>query len=188
MKLKKITNLKYKLIKFELIKSKILQNNILNPRFEDLEIYLKKILLIIFQYHLNNKKILFVGISKAIQNNYKNKLKKTKHLFLPNSYWIKGLLTNKITVFKYIKKRVNLFTSDKIKNYFLFKNKPDLIVLFDVKIQADLLKEAAKLKIPVITLNFDIKNNKEVSYQLPVNNFRNDNNFLLSLLNSIFKK
>jgi ribosomal protein S2 len=188
MKLKKITNLKYKLIKFELIKSKISQNNIFN---NNVEVYLKKALLVIFQYHLNNKKILFVGISKTTQNKYEKTLKKTKHLFLPDSYWIKGLLTNKVTVFKYIKKRVIFFTSNRVKNYFLLKNKPSLIVLFDAKIQSSLVKEAVKLKIPVIAFNSDMLHSNGITYQLPVNRFKinvKNDNFFLSLLNSMFKK
>jgi ribosomal protein S2 len=191
MKLKRITNLKYKLIKLELVKSKISQNIVLNSRLENMEVYLKKALLIIFQYHLNNKKILFVGINKKIQNSHKKSLKKTKHLFLPDSYWIKGLLTNKVTVFKYIKKRVNLFTSNKVKNYFFLKNKPNLIVLFDAKIQASIIKEAVKLKIPVIALNSEIQHDNGISYQLPVNcsgTNTKKNSFFLSLLNSMFKK
>lgn len=191
MKLKKITHFKHKLIKLELIKSKISQNNIFSNRLEDVEVYLKKALSIIFQYHLNNKKILFVGISKPIQNKHKKTLRKTKHLFLPESYWIKGLLTNKVTVFKYIKKRVNLFTSNKVKNYFLLKNKPNLIVLFNAETQIAVLKEAVKLKIPVIALTCDMPYNRNISYQLPVRYLRTNiknSNFFSSLLNSMFKK
>ena len=188
MKLKKLTNLKYKLIKLELIRSKITQNNVFDNRFKETEAYLKKALLIIFQYHLNNKKILFIGLPKTTAEKYKQTFNQTNHLFLPDSYWIKGLLTNKVTVFRYIKKRVDLFTSKKIKSYFLLKTKPHLIVLFSP--EADVIKEAVKLRIPVISLSSIMSYDKGVSYQLPLKN--NDsiktNSFFLSLLNSMFKK
>lgn len=151
MKLKKLSNLKYKLIKLELIKFKFMKTDIQQ---------LKKALLVIFQYHVNNKKILFLG---------ENSHKKTKHLFLPEFYWIKGLLTNKVTLFKYIKKRVNLFRPNKVKNYFLLKKKPDLIVLLNIKLQPLVEMEANKLKIPVIVLSTEKKKSD-------------------SLLHSIFKK
>lgn len=188
MKLKKLTNLKHKLIKLELIKSKMTQDTVLDNRFKEMEAYLKKALLIIFQYHLNNKKILFVGISKTGQEKYRRTFKQTNHLFLPSSYWIKGLLTNKVTVFKYIKKRINLFTSQKIKRYFLLKTKPHLIVLLNG--ETDAVKEALKLRIPVIMLNSSTHRESGVSYQLPSNHKNNikTNSFFLSLMNSIFKK
>ena len=200
MKLKTLSNLKSKLIKLELIKSKIFQNysdkfNFKN-NFDQLEVYLKKALMIIFQYHLNNKKILFIGIPEKARNKHRQKLKKTKHLFLPESYWIKGLLTNKVTIFKYIKNRINASTlsvikTKQVKNYFLLKKKPNLIVLFNSKFQSPIMKEAIKLKIPVIALNPKMRSDRGTLYKIPGNYDcvdKKNNNFFLLLLNSVLKK
>ena len=75
MKVKKLNNLNYKLIKFEIIKSKIVSNYFSKFQFKEnlnkIEIYFKKALSLIFQYHINNKKILFIGIPKETSQNFK---------------------------------------------------------------------------------------------------------------------
>merc|ERR1712024_102201 len=73
-----------------------------------LELHLKKIFSVIFEYHKNRKLIIFLGIPKKIKNKYKRTFSKTKHIFLPEYYWVNGLLTNKNSLFKYIKKRIYL--------------------------------------------------------------------------------
>ena len=186
MKLKKLSYLKYKLITLELIKSKLYQKPVQN--FNIAESYLKKAMSIIYHFHIKNKKILFVGVDKKIQNKYKNI---TKHLFLPESYWIEGLLTNRITVFKYIKNHQHNFTSTKIKNYFLLKKKPNLIVLFTEQNQTSIIKEATKLKIPVIVLNTKHSNLDGILYPVHVNSStlnKKNTNLIISILNSIFRK
>lgn len=186
MKLKKLSHLKYKLIKIEFIKSKIYQKSL--QSFDLAGTYLKKAIFLIFQYHIKNKKILFVGVNKKIQNKYKHVLKKTKHLFLPEKYWIKGLLTNKVTVFKYIK---NSFSSTKIKNYFLLKKSPNLIVIFNEQNQASIIKEAIKLKIPVIVLNTEKSRLEGIFYQMHLDSevvTQKNNNLIVLILNSIFRK
>jgi len=186
MKLKKLSYLKYKLIKIEFIKSKIYQKFL--QSFDLAEMYLKKVMFIIFQYHIKNNKILFIGVNRKIVNKYKHVLKKTKHLFLPQNYWIKGLLTNKVTLFKYVK---NSFSSTKIKNYILLKKSPNLIVIFNDHNQASIIKEATKLKIPVIVLNTEKFQFEGIMYHLHLNseteNYKN-NNLIVLILNAIFKK
>ena len=101
-------------------------------------------------------------------------LKNSKHLFFPESYWEKGLLTNKINVFKYLKKKVNSVNSKhknlntKITSYSLIKKKPDLIIILNQNNKnITLIDEAIKLKIPIISLNKTIStsfNNTETSF------------------------
>lgn len=189
MKLKKLSYLKYKLINLEFIKSKLYQNSLKN--FDIAEAYLKKAIFIIFQFSIKNKKILFVGVDKKIQKKYKNISKQTKHLFLPESYWIKGLLTNRVTVFKYIRNNQHNFTPTKIKNYFLLKKKPNLIVLFSEQNQTSMIKEAIKLKIPVIVLNTKKINLEGILYPIHINSStlnQKNNNLIDIILNSIFRK
>lgn len=186
MKLKKLSYLKYKLIKIEFFKSKLYRKSL--QSFDLAETYLKKAISIIFQYHMKNKKILFVGVNKKIQNKYKHVLKKTKHLFLPEKYWIKGLLTNKVTVFKYIKKS---FSSTKIKNYFLLKKSPNLIVIFNKQSQASIIKEAIKLKIPVIVLNSEKSQLEGIFHQMYLSSEtvnQKNSDLTVLMLNSIFRK
>ena len=196
MKLEIINPLNYKLIKLEIIKSKVVTNYLNKFQFESnltqFEIYLKKALLIIFNYHVNNKKILFIGISKDILN--KSLKNKTNHIFLPKSYWIKGLLTNKLTVFKSIKTSLNQTDQnklDKLKNYFLLKHKPNLIVVFNVESSKPILLETVKLKIPVIIFNPDLLTSSSTLYQIKGDYtymIKKKQNFLVLLIESILNR
>lgn len=197
MKIKNINKLKYKLIKLEIIKSKIISNYLNKFQFEtsltQFEIYLKKAFLIIFQYHINNKKILFIGIPKEISTNYIKSLKKTNHIILPESYWIKGLLTNKLTIFKSIKNSLEIIKQnklDKIKSYFLLKHKPNLIVIFNTNSPEPIVMETVKLKIPVIIFNPKILTNSTTLYQIKGNYkyIKKKQNFLIYLIESILKQ
>lgn len=147
----------------------------------DLELYFKKILSIIFQYHKNKKTIIFLGLA--------NKLKNKQHIFLPEFYWARGLLTNKSSLFKYIKKSTNLNNKIVLQQYFSLNKKPDLLVIFSSKLNNDLLKEASKLKIPVIFLGNDFVTTYNILYQIPFKyNKLKYNKFLINLLYSVFLK
>ena len=192
MKVKKLNNLNYKLIKFELIKSRIVSNYFskfqFTESFNKIEIYLKKALSLIFQFHINNKKILFIGIPEEISQKFKKI--HSKHVFLPEEYWIKGLLTNKITIYKFIKSNLTDIKIDNLENYFSLKHKPDLIVLFNVKSFKDILRESRKLNIPVINFNPDILFEDKNLYTVQGNFeqlFKNKNNFLFLIMETILK-
>ena len=198
MKLKKILKLRSKLIKIGLIKLHLVPKHTdkfnLNNKLDQLEVYFKKILTIIFQYHVNRKKILFLGVNKKIQKKFKKKIKRTKHIFFPEHYWIRGLLTNYPNFFKSFKSKKNSSVYNAIKNrqlnkYLLFRKKPHLIVIFNQTPQPLIINEAIKLKIPIITLNFEMIINNMTFYHLPGNtNFLSGKNHMILLfLNSILK-
>ena len=73
MKLKKIKQKKYKLLKLHLLKSQVYKNNRndnsfdeqVNKSLEQTELHLKKALKVIYECHLNNFKILFVGLPQT---------------------------------------------------------------------------------------------------------------------------
>ena len=177
MKLRKLSYLKYKLTKIELIKSRIYQNSL--KSFDLTETYLKKAINIISQYHMKNKTIFFIGVNKKIQNKYKYILKTTRHLFLPDKSWTRGFLTNKAVVSKHV------------KNFFLLKKSPDLIVVFDEQSQFLITKEAYKLKIPVIAFNTKKFLQDDPLYQICSSSQKagnTNNNLIVLLLNSIFTK
>ena len=99
-----------------------------NQKFQ-LELHFKKIVSIIFQYHKNNKTIIFLD--------FPYKFKTKQHLFLSASQWMPGLLTNK-------EHNRNFYSK-----HFFSKKSPDLFIVFNSKIDNNLLKEISKLKIPV---------------------------------------
>ena len=89
MKVSKVQNKKYKLFKYNLLKLQIYskafsENNInfSNSILEQIEIYIKQVLKIVFEYHLYQFRILFVGFPII------SKLKQTKLMYLTNHDFI----------------------------------------------------------------------------------------------------
>jgi hypothetical protein len=194
MKIEKIKSTHYKLLKFNLIKSKILKKNhfLKNIKLDDIETRLKKALYLIYLYHINNKIILFVGNPLNINKEINNLLKSTKHIFIPKSAWIAGVITNQNSSFKSIfKHNVNI---NKMSQILLkLKNKSNLVIIMDKDLDKKASEESYSSRLPVISLNsdlnpFDIKS----SYKIPGNFIGSKNqlknNFFYSLLISIFKK
>jgi len=70
MKIEKIKNIKNKILKLKLIQTKIYDKKqyLNNIKIEDIEFRLKKILYIIYKYHISNKKILFIGNPLNLRN------------------------------------------------------------------------------------------------------------------------
>jgi ribosomal protein S2 len=169
------------------LKKKLL-NSIKNKN--DLSIYLKKAITTIFNYHKYKKTILFVGNFSNENKIFINKKFKTSHIFLSNSDWIYGMLTNKNSFIKNLIKK----NDRKLKDYNLQKfitktKKPDLIVILNLTQNSDLIKESLKLKIPIISFvkdNFDnfILYPIKVDEKIKIRNF----NFIFYLLNSLLKR
>ena len=174
MKIKNTIKNQNKLLKLKLIKTKIYKKNytFTNLKIEDIEYRLKKGLQIIYKYHVSGKKILFISNSLAIKTKIKSLLKNTKHLFVPESLLLNGIITNKTS---------NL------------KNKNNLIVILDKQINNDILTEGYQTKTPIIFLgsNLDIFNIKS-NYKIPGNfvlaKKKIKDNFLLALLETTLKK
>jgi len=182
MKLKIKNKKDFKLIKLELLKAKFFKTGNIKTKIAMFSLHLKQLLLIIYKFHLSNKKIFFFGIPINIYLKYKKPSKNLKHLFFPESYWEKGLLSNKVNIFKYLKKRVVKIKHEnlnaKIRTYFLIKKKPDLIVILNQnKENISLLKEANKLKIPTLNIHLNeiTSHNKKIG-------------FIFALVYSILKK
>jgi ribosomal protein S2 len=194
MKIKKIQHNHSKLLKLKLIKSKILKKDhiIKNLTVESIESRLKKALKIIYSYHINNKKILFVGNSLNINKEIVKLLQNTNHIFIPKSAWIAGIITNTNPSFKFLlKKSVDL---TKISQRVLqLKKKSDLVVIMDQNLDLIALEESYSSKLPVITLNSNLNpfDNKS-SYKVPGNFIfsknKLKNNFFYSILLSTLKK
>lgn len=202
MKLKKVKYTKSNYIKFELMKLKILQRYsdkyTLKSKIEQLASFLKKALKVITEYHLERKKILFIGIPQTIQSHYIHQFKATKHTFLPESYSTTNLLTNKFITLKDLKdkSRSHIFNETRIKlakNRFLLKKQFDLIVVVNPTSLFSLMKkEVLKLKIPMVVLTLEeMSLNEEYFYLIPGSLSDLDKlkiTFLLRFLKPIFKK
>lgn len=194
MKIKKIENNKYKLLKLKILQSKIIKKNhiINNITLETIESRLKKALQLIYLYHVNNKKILFVGNPLNINKEIIKILKNTNHVFIPKSAWIAGFLTNNKASFKLLLKKnsnLNLISQRLVQ----LKNKSDLIVIMDQKLDQIALEESYSSKIPVISLNnnlniFDFKSNYKVPGNFIFSKNKLKNNFFYSILISTLKK
>jgi hypothetical protein len=82
----------------------------------------KKLLQIIFQYHLHRKKILVVGEKPLIKKQFFFIHKKTNHIFISKTAWINGLLSNNKTIKRFLKKKNPMLRLIK---------KPRLVVLYN---------------------------------------------------------
>lgn len=199
MKVKNVKIVTCKLVKLQLIKSKIYKQNsylLSNSFFKTLkriEIQLKKSIQIVNNYHINNKKIFFVGVPYNVQKKYTKTLKRTNHLFIPKSMWLNGLLSNKISIFKHIQQRINKNVNNNLKILFLIKQKPSLIILLSKKSELNALKEAIKFRVPVVVVvNEKPCINSDVGYNIYCKACFLSSRVLLKLfyflLNSLFKK
>jgi ribosomal protein S2 len=188
MKIKKIEQKNYKLLKFNLIKSKIFKKShfLKNITLEDIEFRLKKILNLIYLYHISNKKILFIGNPLTINNKIKNLLINTKHVFIPKSAWITGIITNQNLYLKSLFKQKTDVLNSISERILQLKKKSDLIVIMDQNLDTKALEEAYKSKIPVVALNADLNvfNNK-INYKVPGNFIISKNKLKNSLFYSI---
>lgn len=173
MKIKKIeTNNKNKLIELQIIKSK-LYKNVLGSTAQTIKIsktklYIKKIAHIIYEYHINNKKILFINFPIPLQQKIYHTIKKTRqHIFINTE---KDLITKKYQ--KYI----------------------DLIIQFNPNKDNSILSKNLA-NIPIITINNNLGNsdltvryNYKLLGTLKFIEKQINNNFLFSILHSIFKQ
>ena len=171
MKINKTIKHKHKLLRLKLIKTKIYKKNHNNfVQIEDIINRLRKALHTIYKYHINNKQILFVGSPAYIDSKLKTFIKKTKHIIIPESTWINGLLTNQTSCFKYLLKNQKVTNNKMSKILFKLKKKSDLIVILDNSLNTTALDEGVLTQIPVISLNCDLDIfNSKPSYKIPEN-------------------
>jgi hypothetical protein len=194
MKIKKINLKKSKLLKLNFINTKLYKKMPINfITINEIIIRLKQSLQIIYKYHINNKRILFIGFSNTINNKFKYILKNTNHILLPNFIWPNGILTNRDSCLDYILKNQTSINHQISKTLFKFHKKVDLIVLLDSFYEENILNESYTSKIPTISLNdslniFDLRKSYKIVGNLNFSRKNFKNNFFYSILNSLFKK
>jgi len=134
------------------------KNLILNS-YKNLDINLKKIFKFIYDFHSFKKTIVFVGFTDNTKYNFSLLFNKFNYIFLKENIWVNGVLCNSKSLIPYMNsKRFNsFFKKEKIiflKNFnslVKLKKKPDLIILFNTKGNENLISEAIKVKIPIIS-------------------------------------
>jgi ribosomal protein S2 len=161
MKLEKI-KIKYKrLFELHLIKSRIYEQSIEKNMYKTLPdvnlsnimLNFKKALQVIFKYHSNNKRILFLGVPKIVETTLNAQ---TNHTAISNSFNIKRLQLSK-SIKNSVRFSTRIAAAGKASVLPKLNNKPDLVVLFDQssldsKYDA-IIKEAYIGRIPVIKFN-----------------------------------
>ena len=188
MKLKNIRIKKYKLLRLYLAKYEVYKiSRLVLDNYEHildrLELSFKKVLLIIYHYHIFNKKILFVGFPHSTEPKMLQVLSKSNHIFLPRSVWENGLLGNKGFISK---KSLN---STYLKKKLEFKENPHLIVIFTDEKLFNLVSEARKLSIPIIYFGSLTQEFDGISYRVEGNFVKKKiKNFFQFLIYSILKK
>jgi len=115
---------------------------------------LKKTLQIIFQYHVKNKRILFVGLPTKLELKIN---KTTNHVAVPRNLNIQGLISNRSS--KNLissNKQINKEEAAKFKSLFpKLSMKPDLVVVISHEKVDAICKECAVAKLPVINFKAD---------------------------------
>lgn len=194
MKIKKVTKRKNKLIYLNILKTKTYDtsqlSNIKNST-KQTELYFKKAAQILYKYNISGKRILFLGFPASFQSVLKN----TKHVLIPESNWLNGLITNQILRFNYSLTKQQKRLPFKIVQLLLeLKKKIDLVVVFNLNNNISAVNESYSARIPIIGsyTNFGLQTDK-VTYKV-TNNFKlvNDNflnsNFFISMIKLILKK
>lgn len=194
MKIKQKSLKTNKLLKINIIKTQ-LYKKIINHfvTLNDIIFRFKQALQIIYKYHINNKKILFVGFPNDIENKFQIILKDTNHILIPNSFWMNGIITNPKKCLNYLFNNHKLVNTKISKILFLLNTKVDLVVILDSIAAKNILNESYVAKIPVVYLNEDLNIfDSQPTYKIPGNfkySIKNPrNNFFYGTIYSLLKK
>ena len=172
MKIKKIKNPNFKLFKYNLIQLQIYSNEFFFNNIdlslniiEQIEVYLKQILKVIFEYHVWQFKILFIGFPIVSNTKQVKLLHFTNHDFITEQSWVSGILRNRFSTLTYLKLVQSQNFSKSIKLLLTIKTKPHLVVVFNQKIDNSLVNEFYKAGIPIIYLNWNFLNKFKITYK-----------------------
>ena len=187
MKIKNIQRYNNKIIELQILKLYYKKKSYnFKTNIKVTECYLNKISQIIYNYHINNKKILFIGFPK----NFRQLLKTTKHYLISQNIWVNGTLSN-------IAKQNFSNTTKFNSNYKLIsklQGKLDLIIIYNLDSKATAIQESYLTRIPVITLSENLEiSNKQATYESPekfsrVNDKITNNNLFFSIIETTLKK
>jgi ribosomal protein S2 len=172
--------------KTNFLKLKLFKNHIYLNKTNEILPRLKKALNVIFKYHTSNKRILFTGNpNKKLINTLTN----TKHIFVPQSIWIEGILTNSESFFKKSIRKSKHISSQKFNMYGQLNKTIDLIVILNEPFVTKIVEEALKAQIPTVVYNCELNIfDSKPSFKIPNNNQKLTNNFFNAVLIAILQK
>lgn len=182
--------LKYNtLLKLKLIKTKMYlkKESYPNLMIEDVGCRLRKGMQVIFKFHVNRKKILFVGnIPSAEETAVKKLLRNTRHVFVPEYLWSNECTFNSTILSPYILKCDLVYTTLRPKN------KNHLTVILNSS-TGGINIENYKAKIPTIVLSnnldiSDVTSSYKILGNLIIGNKRVKSHLFLILLQSFLRK
>lgn len=153
---------------------------------------LKKALQIIFQYHIKNKRIIFIGVPTKLESKIN---RATNHVAIPQDLNIQGLISNRSNKNVMSAKQTNKQKTIKFKSLLpKLSKKPDLVVVVAHEKTEAIYKECAVAKLPIInfkTENFSKETWSSYSYDLQLNHKNStsitDKNLFSIGLNFLFK-
>jgi len=171
MKTNRIKNRNYKLFKYNLLKLQIYSNqphftvaNFSNSILEQIEAYLKQVLKIIFEYHVCQFKILFIGFPVISKMRQMKLLHFTNHNFISEKSWISGVLRNRFSILTYLQLTQSQNFSKSLKLLLTIKTKPHLVVMFNQKVETNTINEFYKAGIPILSFNWNSLRSLKIAY------------------------
>jgi len=172
MKTNIIKNRNYKLFKYNLLKLQVYSNKpfLITTNFsisiiEQIEAYLKQVLKIIFEYHVWQFKILFIGFPIISKTRQMKLIHFTNHDFIPEKSWISGIFRNRFSILTYLKLIQSQNFSKNLKLLLTVRTKPHLVVLFNQKVETSTINEFYKIGIPILSFNWDFVNLLKITYK-----------------------
>ncbi len=171
----------YKLFKHNLLKLQIYSNknsvNIFNfseTALEQLESYLKQVLKLVYEYHINHFKILFIGFPIVSKLKQKKLIHFTNHNFISEKLWVSGIFRNRFSILTYLNLIQSQNFSESLKLLLSVKKKPDLVVIFNQNVEINAINEFYKTRIPILSFNTHFLNISKITYNVFGNfNFNN---------------
>jgi ribosomal protein S2 len=153
----------------------------------------KKALYIIFKYHKANKRVLFVGVPKKLEEKIN---RRTHHIAVDPNFELQGVISNNLSSSKFGKLVKHSFSKISIKSLIpKLTKKPDLVVIFSHEKKQSLILESNIAKVPVIifeSTKFPITRDSNNLYTVGSlgENLRSisERSLLVSGLNFLFKK
>ena len=162
----------HKLFKYNLLKLQIYSDqpsfdilNFSNDTLEYIEAYLKQVLKIIFEYHVCQFKILFIGFPVVSKMKQMKLIHFTNHTFISEKSWISGIFRNRFSILTYLKVIQSKNFSKNLKLLLTVKTKPHLVVIFNQKVETTAINEFYKAGIPIISFNCIPSNSTKITYK-----------------------
>ena len=172
MKTNLVKTQNYKLFKYNLLKLQIYSIqpsfdifNFSNDTLEYIEAHLKQVLKIIFEYHVCQFKILFIGFPVISKMKQMKLIHFTNHTFISEKSWISGIFRNRFSILTYLKVIQSQNFSKSLKLLLTVKTKPHLVVIFNQKLETSAITEFYKAGIPILSFNCIPSNFSKITYK-----------------------